>query len=676
MSKHWKLKRDDSNIAWLHFDHQDSPVNILSIEALEELDTVLGKVEADLPAGLVILSDKKSGFIVGADISNFRKTTDRETIQQHITQAHRIFQRLEDLKTPTLALIHGFCLGGGLELSLACRYRIARDDAATRLGFPEVRLGLFPGYGGSVRSVAKLGPLPALNLMLTGRTVDGVAAKRMGLVDSTAPERQLMAAAVDMIRRKPQVKQPPFYQQLLNLKLARPILSKVLEREVRKKAKPEHYPAPFALIDHWKRYADDPKAMFASEATNLAKLLSGTTAQNLIRVFYLQEQLKSQGNHSDFNPTRIHVVGGGIMGGDIAAWCALKGMRVTLQDQEAKLLSNAMGRAHKLFKKKLKKPRLVQAAMDRLMPDPKGYGVSHADVVIEAIFEDAQAKQELFKELESRVRPDTLLATNTSSIPLETISESLTNPERLIGLHFFNPVAKMQLVEIVHGEVTNQELVKQGAAFARNIDRLPLPVKSSPGFLINRILMPYLLEAMNLISEGVPAPVIDKAATDFGMPMGPVELADRVGLDICLAVANKLAPFFNLKIPQQLAAMVKQNRLGAKTGSGFYSYKNGKASHAEKKEPDSIPADMTDRLIFPLLNESVACLREQIVEDADLLDAGVIFGTGFAPFRGGPMNYINTTGVEKQQERLQQLQQLYGDRFQPDSGWKQIPKVE
>jgi 3-hydroxyacyl-CoA dehydrogenase/enoyl-CoA hydratase/3-hydroxybutyryl-CoA epimerase len=334
-----------------------------------------------------------------------------------------------------------------------------------------------------------------------------------------------------------------------------------------------------------------------------------------------------------------------------------------------------MGRAHKLFKRKLKKPRLIRAAMDRLMPDPKGYGAQHADVVIEAIFEDIEAKQKLFKDLESKVRPDTLLATNTSSIPLESISQSLKNPERLIGLHFFNPVAKMQLVEIVHGKTTDQELVKQGAAFARKIDRLPLPVKSSPGFLINRILMPYLMEAVNLSSEGVSAPAIDKAATDFGMPMGPVELADRVGLDICLAVANKLAPHFNLKIPEQLELMVKQNRLGVKTGSGFYKYKDGKAIYDGVEESTPAPADLTDRLVFSLLNESVACLREQIVEDADLLDAGVIFGTGFAPFRGGPMNYINSVGVETQQQRLQQLEKLHGERFQPDAGWSNLPKA-
>lgn len=672
MSKHWRLETDATGIAWLHFDHLDSPVNILSHEALEEFDAILEQIDNDRPAGLIILSDKKSGFIAGADVKSFQANTDKPAIEQHIKGVHRIFQRLEDLSVPTLALIHGFCLGGGLELALACDYRIARDDESTRLAFPEVKLGLFPGYGGSVRSIERAGPLPALNFMLTGRSINGRAAKAMGLVNSTAPERQLMAAAADMITRMPHKRRPAFYHVLLNLKPARGLISKYLEKEVRKRAIPEHYPAPFALIDHWKKHADDPRAMYASEATNLANLLSGDTSQNLIRVFFLQERLKSLGSGSGFKPSRLHVVGGGIMGGDIAAWCALKGMQVSIQDREAKYLSKAMGRAHALFKKKLKKPRLVQAAMDRLMPDPKGYGAAHADVVIEAIFEDAAAKQALFQELEAKVRPDTLLATNTSSIPLETISESLKNPQRLIGLHFFNPVAKMQLIEVVHGKDTAPELIKQGAAFARRVDRLPLPVKSSPGFLVNRILMPYLLEAMELLSEGIPAPAIDQAATDFGMPMGPVELADRVGLDICLAVAEKLSPFFNLKVPEKLETMVKQKKLGAKSGTGFYSYKNGKAVHEGSEETLNTPRDLADRLIFRLLNESVACVREQIVEDADLLDAGVIFGTGFAPFRGGPMNYIYSKGVEKELQRLQQLEQLHGEQFSPDSGWAEL----
>ncbi len=674
MNRHWQLNTDDSGIVWLHFDHLDSPVNILSLEALQEFDNILGGIERDKPSGLIILSDKKSGFIAGADVKSFSNNADRSAIEQHIMEVHRIFQRLEDLTTPTLALIHGFCLGGGLELALACRYRIARDDEGTRLGFPEVKLGLFPGYGGSVRGVERIGPLPALNLMLTGRSVSGRAARGMGLVDSIAPERQLKAAAIELIGRKPPQHKPPLYQGLLNLTPARPLLSRILEKEVRKHAVPEHYPAPFALIGHWKGHANDRTAMFASEATNLANLLSGETSQNLIRVFFLQERMKSLAGDSEFNPTRLHVVGGGTMGGDIAAWCALKGMRVTLQDREAGYLSNAIGRARQLFSKKLKQPRLVQAAMDRLMPDPKGYGASHADVVIEAIFEDVAAKQELFKELESKVRPDTLLATNTSSIPLESISEVLKRPERLIGLHFFNPVAKMQLVEVVQGKGTDPELIKQGAAFARRVDRLPLPVKSSPGFLVNRILMPYLLEAMALLAEGVQALAIDRAATGFGMPMGPIELADRVGLDICLAVAKKLSPFYNLEVPERLEIMVEQKKLGAKTGSGFYQYKGGKVIRNGTDTSTAAEKDLADRMIFRLLNEAVACLREQIVADADLLDAGIIFGTGFAPFRGGPIHYINQTGKEKQQQRLQQLEQLYGETFCPDSGWVDLPE--
>lgn len=675
MSRHWRLESAADGIVWLHFDHLDSPVNILSLEALEEFDAILTKIEADQPSGLIILSDKASGFSAGADVKSFSNNTDKGVIEQHIKDVHRIFQHLEDLTVPTLALIHGFCLGGGLELALACRYRVARDDEATRLGFPEVRLGLFPGYGGSVRSVERIAPLPALNLMLAGRNVSASAAKRMGLVDAIAPERQLQAAAIELICRRPPLHKPPLYQRLMNLTPARGVLSMILAKEVRKHAAPLHYPAPFALIEHWKENANDRAAMFASEATNLANLLSGDTSQNLIRLFFLQERMKSLGAGGNFQPTRLHVVGGGIMGGDIAAWCALKGLRVTLQDREAKYLTNAMGRAQQLFQQRLKNPRLVQAAMDRLMPDPKGYGVAHADVVIEAIFEDVAAKQELFKDLEARVRPDTLLASNTSSIPLESIGEALQRPERLLGLHFFNPVAKMQLIEVVHGANTAPELIKQGAAFARSVDRLPLPVKSSPGFLVNRILMPYLLEAMELLAEGVAARAIDHAATNFGMPMGPIELADRVGLDICLAVAEKLAPFFNLKIPERLEIMVEKKNLGAKTGSGFYQYKAGKAVHDGADDSSDIPKDIADRMIFRMLNESVACLREQIVQDSDLLDAGVVFGTGFAPFRGGPMNYIYSNDANQQRQRLQQLEQLYGKAFHPDAGWSDLTKV-
>lgn len=675
MRRHLQLLRDEQGIAWLHFDQAESPVNTLTLELLDEFAEVLDELQATAPSGLILLSDKSSGFFAGADIGNFKTGLRRQDAEAHIRQVHTLFGRLAALPQPTLALIHGFCLGGGLELALCCDYRVAREDPGTRLGFPEVRLGIFPGYGGSLRSVERIGALDAMKLMLGGRSISGRQARKLGLVDRAVPDRQLEENAIDLIQKQPPPRRATWSQRLLNTQPARRLLAPLLKRQTAKHAKPEHYPAPYALIDHWQAHGGDPQAMLEGEAREVSRLLTGETAQNLIRIFFLQERLKSIGGDGGGRAQHLHVIGGGIMGGDIAAWCALKGLRVTLQDRQASDLTQAVARAHRLFQRKLRSPRLVNAAMDRLIPDPKGYGTGRADVVIEAIFEELEVKRALFRDLEQQIKPDALMASNTSSIPLESIAEGLDQPERLIGLHFFNPVAKMQLVELVHGEQTEASTIERGAAFIRQIDRLPLPVRSSPGFLVNRILMPYLLEAIALREEGVPATAIDRAAVDFGMPMGPVELADAVGLDICLAVANKLAPVFDLSIPQELQHLVKQQRLGKKTGRGFYAYKKGKLLGEKLPNDYRPPEDLADRMIFRLYNEAVACLREGVVEDRDLLDAGVIFGTGFAPFRGGPMHTIHHAGLEQQRRRLETLEQQHGSRFHPDSGWTHLGQV-
>lgn len=672
MSKHWHREKDDNGIIWLHFDHAGSGTNVLSEEVLEELDEQLIKIGQSHPIGLIILSDKPSGFIAGADIKGFTQVKDVKAAHAYIRRAHNIFQRLERFTFPTLALIHGFCLGGGLELALACRYRVAREDEGTRIGLPEVKLGLFPGFGGTVRSINLIGHLPALNMMLTGRTFSGSAAARLGLVDMAVPERHLLTAAKHMILERPEPHRPTWQQKFPGGAPFRPLVAAYLKREVGKKVRQDHYPAPYALIDHWERYADRPDDMYASEADKVAELICSETAQNLIRVFFLQERLKSQGRKSDIAPKHVHVVGGGVMGGDIAAWCALKGFSVTLQDRGPEFLNRAMGRAHGLFKKKLKKPHLVTAAADRLMPDVHGTGIAKADVVIEAIFENVEAKQALYKELEPKMKKDALLCTNTSSIPLEMLNTALKNPKRLVGLHFFNPVAKMQLIEIVSAKNTDPNEARRAAAFARHIDRLPLPVKSSPGFLVNRILMPYLLEAVQLLDENVPAIFIDNAALEFGMPMGPIELADTVGLDICLAVADKLADDLPVQVPERLREMVQKGDLGRKSGRGFYSYSKGKLQKPTQASGYVPPRDLTDRLILRMLNEAVACLREGVVQNTDLLDAGVIFGTGFAPFRGGPMHYVKKRGLEDVRRHLQQLEQNHGDRFAVDKGWETL----
>lgn len=672
--KNWRVSKDDQGITWLYFDRENMPVNTFSIEALSELSQVIAGVEADQSTlGLIITSAKKAGFVAGADIEQFTKVSNFEEAYEFVSSAHRIFDRLEALKIPTLALINGICLGGGFELALACRYRIAMDDPKTKLGLPEVNLGIFPGWGGSVRLPRLIGSLQALPLMLAGRTVSAKAAYKMGIVDAAAPDRHLQKLARDFILKKPPVHVATWTQKLTNSFLARKFLARKMRAGVMaKKVRPEHYPAPYALIENWEKYGVS-KAAFDGEARAVSQLVLGKTAQNLIRVFFLQQHLKGLGKGVEFKPKHVHVIGAGAMGGDIAAWCALQGMRVTLQDREAKFIAPAMKRAASLYKKKLKMPVAIQQALDRLIPDISGEGARTADLVIEAIFENLEAKQALFKDLEAKMRPEAIMASNTSSIPLDEISRVLVNPQRLVGIHFFNPVSMMPLVEIVMSPTTSAEVGAKATAFARAIDRLPLPVKSAPGFLVNRVLLPYLMEACDLVKEGVPAPFVDQAALKFGMPMGPIELADTVGLDVCYHVAKNLVEAFGGSVPVELEEMVKAGKLGKKSGQGFYKFDAAGKPMKPAAGASPLSQDVViNRLIFRMLNESVACLREGIVGDKKLLDAGMVFGTGFAPFRGGPMRYIEEVGKDQLVALLETYAKEYGERYRPDAGWATI----
>lgn len=673
--QHWRLDFDDQSIAWLYADNGASHTNTLSEAVLNELDDAIREVDSEAPKGLVILSAKNNGFFAGADIKELSKATDVQKAGEFIRLGQDIFNRIERLRFPTVCLIHGFCMGGGVELALACRYRIADNDAKTRIGLPEVRLGIFPAFGGATRLPPLIGAPAAMDLMLSGRSLSARAAKKIGLVDYAVPGRHLKQGAIEVINNKPAPQRLKGWKKLTNHSLIRPVLANVFRNQVAKKAKRKHYPAPYALIDLWAKHANDKRKMLAGEESNASRLIVGKTSQNLIRVFFLQEQLKSTGDKSIFKPKHVHVIGAGVMGGDIAAWCALQGMTVTVQDRQEAALGRVIKNAYKLFKRRLKVPFLVQAAMDRITPDIDGLGVKHADVIIEAIFENLEAKQELFRSLETVIKPDALLATNTSSIRIETLSQALNEPSRLVGIHFFNPVAKMQLVEIVSGSNTSEEAAAKATAFTRHINRLPLPVKSSPGFLVNRVLMPYLVEAVVLESEGISPQVIDDAAVDFGMPMGPIELADTVGLDICLSVAEILSKELNLEVPKRLKTLVEAGRLGVKSGHGFYTYKNRKAQQHKPGKSDYRPEDLQDRLMLRMINEVVACQREEIVANADLIDAGIIFGTGFAPFRGGPLHYRDSRGINSLYNRLLELEKKHGDRFSPDTGWKPVSEL-
>ena len=669
-SRHWHLERDADGLAWLTLDRAESSANSLSSEVLDELEQLLEGFARELPTALIIRSGKPSGFIAGADVNEFTTIADREQALILIRRGQGILARIEALPVPTVALIHGFCLGGGLELALACRIRIASDDPATRLGLPEVMLGIHPGFGGTVRLIRQVGPLTGLELMLTGRSLSAKAARAVGLVDAVVPERHLANAARALAARPPRSKALPLRERLAALPFAKGLVAAQLRRMTAKKADRRHYPAPYALIDLWQGFGSDTPANYAAEAASVAGLITGVTSRNLVRVFTLQERLKGTGRIEAPAPRTVHVIGGGAMGGDIAIWCALQGLRVTIQDIDTARLGKVVGRGQALFTKILKERRLIEAAADRLVPDPEGAGVARADLVIEAIFENAAAKSELYRQVEPRLRPEAILATNTSSIPLEELAAALQRPERLIGLHFFNPVEKMQLVEVVTAPQTDPEMARRGAAFVLAIKRLPLPVTSSPGFLVNRILMPYLLEAVTMADEGLNPAVIDRTATDFGMPMGPLRLADTVGLDICLSVAQILSRHYPIEVPPSLEKMVAAGLLGRKSGQGFYPYGAGSAKPSAGSA--AIPPEVTSRLMLRLFNEAVACWREGVAADVGLLDAGVIFGTGFAPFRGGPLQHVATAGPAVLLAELEALAGCHGRRFAPDTGWRQL----
>ena len=668
----WKIVHDEERIAWLHFDKQDSQTNVLSQQVLEELGAIIKMLEAHSPKGVVILSDKESGFIAGADVKEFPNITTEEQAKQAVQRGHTVYNGLENLPCPTVALIHGFCLGGGLELALACNYRVADNDPSTKMGLPEVRLGIHPGFGGTMRLIRLVGVMAGLDAMLTGRNISARAAKKIGLVNYAVPRRHHIDAARSIINKPPAQRKLPFWNAILNHKQVRPWVAKFLSKKVAKKANRTHYPAPYAMIELWVRCYDDPQYMLNEEITSFVELIVGKTAQNLIRVFLLSERLKSLGRTSDYEPKHVHVIGGGVMGGDIAIWCALRGFKVTLQDQNMETLGKVMKRAYSLYKRRLKDRRSITGALDRLIPDIKGDGLVKADIVIEAIFEDAEVKRNLFSSIEPKLKDDAIIATNTSSIPLDELNTVLKKPERLVGLHFFNPVAMMPLVEIVHSQKTSTTVSSHAAAFTRRIDRLPLPVTSTPGFLVNRILMPYLMEAVNLVEENIPLATIDRTALDYGMPMGPIELADTVGLDICLKVAEILSQHMDIAVPERLRSMVDEGLLGKKTGQGFYAFKNGKPVKPAIPKDYQAPTDIQDRLILRMINEAVACLRDKVVEDKELGDAGIIFGTGFAPFRGGPFNYIDSRGKDQLVKLLEQLEHRYGPRFKADQGWDNL----
>jgi len=638
--EHWFADEDAQGLVWLTFDRQGESANTFSRQALEELSSALEEIRAESPRGLIIRS-AKSNFIAGADINEFVKFKSSDEALAFNRLGWDTMHKLRDLPFPATALINGFCMGGGLELALACRYRVALDDPKTRFAFPEVMLGIWPSWHGLQWLPKLVGPSAAMDMLLTGRTVDARRAKRIGLVDQAVPQRIFENTARMVTLEAPPPKKPKLLDRLLLLPPGRKLVVSQARKQVAKRARLEHYPAPYAILDAWLKYDGDPYVE-PNDPSSIKALAEHPTTRNLIRIFFLQERLKGIAKDVEFAPRHVHVVGAGVMGGDVAAVCAQRGLTVTLQDTAPERIAPAIQRAAKLFKRRLKDPRRVRDALDRLIPDVAGAGAARADVIIEAIFEDLEVKRSLFAKLEAAAKPEAILATNTSSLKLADIATALRDPSRLVGIHFFNPVPQMMLVEVVMSGNTRPDLVQRASAFVRRIDKLPLPVADSPGFLVNRVLGPYMQNAFRLLDEGHKPETIDAAMERFGMPMGPITLADTVGLDICLAAGKELAKKGaggTLEAPRILSEKVARGELGKKTGAGIYRYEKGRPV---KGEPERFDADFVESLISPYLNEAKAVLAEGIVADAELIDAGLIFGTGFAPFRGGPLHYLET----------------------------------
>jgi 3-hydroxyacyl-CoA dehydrogenase / enoyl-CoA hydratase / 3-hydroxybutyryl-CoA epimerase len=640
MLKHWRWEQDRQGLAWLTFDKQGESTNTFSREALQELGAALNAIAAARPKGLLIRSAKEN-FIAGADIKEFTRFANAEEALGFNRLGWDTLQKLRDMPFPSTAMVNGFCMGGGLELALACTYRVALDDPKTRFAFPEVMLGIWPTWHGLQWLPKLVGPSAGLDMILTGRAVDARRAKKIGLANEAVPLRVLENTA-RMVTLEARPRRRLKLIDRLMLGAGRRFVAAQARKQVARRVRREHYPAPYAILDAWVKYDGDPFAAQNDPSCSIAALFDHPTTRNLIRIFFLQERLKGLAKGVEFKTQHVHIIGAGVMGGDIAAVCAMRGIRVTLQDTAPERIAPAVRRAAELFKKRLKDPRRVRDALDRLIADVSGAGAARADVIIEAIFENLQAKRDLFARVEAVAKPDAVIATNTSSLKLADVAAQFKDPARLVGMHFFNPVPQLQLVEVVSGAQTNAEMTRKATAFVRQIDKLPLPVKDSPGFLVNRVLGPYMQNAFRMLDEGVKPETLDAAMEAFGMPMGPIELADTVGLDICLAAGKELAKKpagGEPEAPQILLNKVALGQLGRKTGQGIYRYENGKPV---KGQPGAWKPELVEALIEPYLNEAQAVLAEGIVADADLIDAGLIFGTGFAPFRGGPLHYLES----------------------------------
>ena len=631
---HWLANVDEDGIAWLYLQTVGKSVNVLNNAVMTELECLLDRLEnkKDL-RGVALLSGKKGGFVYGADIHEFETLKTASEVANHMLYVHGLFNRIEALPVPSCVGVDGIAVGGGLEIALTFDRLFITSSSKTKLGFPEVNLGIMPGYGGSGRAYGRIGTKAVLDMMVSGRPIGSIDAIKTGLADELVDkpddlEKSMREWIIGCNGEK------PIFTELETAADATAIAA--AKDKYLKRLRSDHTPAPAAIIEHVENFGHDKSAMSAGEIDVFPNLMVSSASKNLRRVFYLTDAVRKSAR-GESGIKRMHVVGAGVMGGDIAAIGAMAGLDVTLTDMNDAAIVGAIARAKKLFERRLKSDEKVALALARLRTDLDGNGATDADLIIEAVAEKLEVKQAVFKNLEAVSKASAILATNTSAIPLEDIATALNGPERLIGLHFFNPVPVLPLVEVIWSKYSDPEIVSRGMQFAGQIGKMPVRCKSAPGFLVNRALLPYIFKAIEAVAGGEKADHIDEALVDFGMPMGPIELADQIGLDVCLDVGIVLG------MPPATKALLDEKcrtgTIGRKSGSGFYEWDGNRAIRAHQSKDPRVMAAIAKNMLAPMIEECRQAVDENVVDTADSADAGMIFGIGFPGFRGGPLNW-------------------------------------
>jgi 3-hydroxyacyl-CoA dehydrogenase / enoyl-CoA hydratase / 3-hydroxybutyryl-CoA epimerase len=678
----------DAGIAILTFDRPDSTANLFDQRTLDELNEHLDFLESEKSLrGLILRTAKPRIFIAGADLHTFTQEISAERIAVVIERGQKTFDRIASLPYPTVAAIHGVALGGGFEIALACDHRVASSDSVTKVGLPEINLGILPAWGGSTRLPKLIGLPNALAAIMNGRQYPSAQALKLGMIDSIVPRERLTTAATKIILQSSGKKRST-KMHLSN----RPPLFQVIKSQAEKKALARtrgHYPAPLKALEVACASLNvSHEQSLANEKNRFIELALSETAQNLIRVFFLQERAKKLKLPKEFEPApagplktvnRAVVVGAGLMGAGIAQWLSSRGIRVILKDVGPGPLGKGIQSISKIYGEAVKRHVFSKTdarnAFDRILPTFEEVPLRDIDLIIEAAIEKIDSKQQIFAHLESKVPPDLVIASNTSALSIDTIVASLEHPERVVGIHFFNPVHRMQLVEIVRGTKTNAATLSAAIRFVKQIGKLPVLVKDSPGFLVNRILLPYMVEAVRLFAEGYRVENIDRVMLDFGMPMGPLRLTDEVGLDVSVHVAKELESRVQNLGPMDdtLEKMISKGWLGRKSGKGFYDHGSGDDGKINHQLGDLQPAepktanegDLRDRLVLSMVNEAARTLEEKVVDAPEDVDFGMIMGTGWAPFRGGPLRFADHLGIATVVSRLNNLRDRVALHFTP-----------